>query len=89
MPAARSTGRFSIKGDYAANFPKRRFIDPNLVRPFYWDIKNAIKELLSGTNTFFPSIGFSYRDKVACTVAGAVRYFLKAPAAQQATADFP
>lgn len=65
------------------------FIDPNLVRPLYWDIKNAIKEMLSGTNTFFPSIGFSHRDKVACTVAGAIRYILKAPPTQKPTTDSP
>ncbi len=50
------------------------FKDPNLCRPFYWDCKGAIGEIISGTNTFLPEIGFSHRDSVACCLRGAARY---------------
>jgi len=46
-------------------YAKFIFKDPNLCRPVYWDIKNALKEILSGTNTFLPALGFSHRDKLS------------------------
>jgi glycosyltransferase involved in cell wall biosynthesis len=48
---------------------------PNLCRPVYWDCKNAFKEIITGSNTFLPDIGFSHRDKVFYSMRGAVRYF--------------
>jgi glycosyltransferase involved in cell wall biosynthesis len=53
---------------------KYLFRHPNFARPFVWDVKNAVKELISGTNTFLPSIGFSHRDKVVYGTAGAIKY---------------
>ena len=50
------------------------FKHPNLCRERYWDIKDAVREIITGTNTFLPDIGFSHKDKVACTVRGAVKY---------------
>ena len=50
------------------------FKHPNLCRPFYWDIKNAFREILSGTNTFLPNIGFSHKDKVSCRFRGVAQY---------------
>lgn len=47
---------------------------PNLCRPFYWDMKNAVKEIITGTNTCIPSIGFSHGDKLAYSTRGAIRY---------------
>jgi glycosyltransferase involved in cell wall biosynthesis len=52
------------------------FKHPNLCRPFYWDVKYAVREIINGTNTFLPAIGFSYRHKVAYTVRGALIYIL-------------
>ena len=49
---------------------------PDLCRPFYRDLKNAVREIITGTNTFLPAIGFSHRDKVAYSVRGAFRYLL-------------
>jgi glycosyltransferase involved in cell wall biosynthesis len=49
---------------------------PNFCRPFYWDCKNALTEIITGTNTCLPDIGFSHRDKVVHCVRGAARYFL-------------
>lgn len=49
---------------------------PNLCRPFYRDCKNELKEIITGTNTSLPDVGFSQRDKVVCAVRGAVRYLL-------------
>jgi len=48
---------------------------PNLCRCTYWDIKNAVTEIITSTNTFSPQTGFSHRDKVRFAVLGAVRYF--------------
>jgi glycosyltransferase involved in cell wall biosynthesis len=50
------------------------FRHPDLCRPFYWDIKNSIREILSGTNTFLPNIGFSHKDKVTCRLRGVAQY---------------
>ena len=48
---------------------------PALCRPFYWDVKNAFREKITGSNIFLPECGFSHKHKVAYTVRGAVRYF--------------
>jgi len=58
-----------------ALYARYLFKHPNLCRPFYWDCKNAIREIAAGTNTFLPNIAFSHRDSVACSVRGAARYF--------------
>jgi GT2 family glycosyltransferase len=57
-----------------AEFAKHGWKHPDLCRPFYWDLKNAVREIITGTNTFLPAIGFSHRDKVAYAVRGALRY---------------
>lgn len=49
---------------------------PNLCRQFYWDLRDAAKEVISESNTFLPEIGFSHKDKVAYAVRGAFRYFV-------------
>jgi GT2 family glycosyltransferase len=59
-----------------AVYAKYIFKHPNLCLPFYWDVKKSIKEIVSGTNLFYPVIGFSFKHKVAYAVLGAVRYFL-------------
>jgi hypothetical protein len=38
-------------------------------------MKNAARETIIGANTFLPNIGFFHKDKVACAMGGAVRYF--------------
>jgi glycosyltransferase involved in cell wall biosynthesis len=58
-----------------ALYARYLFKDPDLCRPFYWDCKNAIREIIAGTNTFLPDIAFSNRDSVTCSVRGAARYF--------------
>jgi hypothetical protein len=54
---------------------KHAWKHPNLARPTYWDVKNAVKEILSGgiSTTGLPY--FSHRDKVAYSIRGALRYF--------------
>ena len=59
-----------------ALYAKYFFKHPNLCRPVWWDVKAAIKEILSGSNTFFPVVGFSQKHKATYVVTGAVRYFL-------------
>jgi GT2 family glycosyltransferase len=63
-----------LRGD-GALYARYFFKHPNLCRPFYWDCKNAFREIINGTNTFLPAIGFSHKDKVVCCVQGAVKYF--------------
>jgi glycosyltransferase involved in cell wall biosynthesis len=58
-----------------ALYARYLFKHPDLCRPFYWDCKDAIREIITGTNTFLPDIAFSNRDSVACSVRGAARYF--------------
>lgn len=58
-----------------AEYAKHCRKDFNLCRPFLWDLKNALREIVTGTNTALPAIGFSHRDKVRYAVQGALRYF--------------
>lgn len=57
-------------------YAKYLFRHPNLCRPFCWDLKAAVREVITGTNTFLPKIGFSYKHKVAYSMRGAVRYIV-------------
>jgi GT2 family glycosyltransferase len=66
--------RSYMKGN-GALLARYLFKHPNLCRPFYWDCKNALREIITGTNTFLPNIGFAHRDKIACSVQGAAAYF--------------
>jgi len=43
-------------------------------RPFYWDCKGAVKEIVTGINKLMPEIDFSHRDKVVCGIRGAAAY---------------
>jgi hypothetical protein len=52
-----------------ALYAKYFFRHPNLCRPVWWDVKAAIKEILSGSNTFFPVVGFSHKHKAAYAVS--------------------
>jgi glycosyltransferase involved in cell wall biosynthesis len=59
-----------------ALYAKYFFKHPNLCRPVLWEVKAAIKEMLSGSNTLSPFVGFSHKHKAAYVVSGAVKYFL-------------
>jgi glycosyltransferase involved in cell wall biosynthesis len=58
-----------------ALYAKYIFKYPNFCRQFYWDMKHAIREIISGKNTFMPVYGFSYKDRIAYSALGAIRYF--------------
>jgi GT2 family glycosyltransferase len=47
----------------------------NLCRPFIWDCKNALKEILAGGISTTTIDYFSHRDKVRYAVQGAFRYW--------------
>lgn len=51
---------------------KYLFVHPNLARPFYWDLKDAIRELASNSNNHLPEISFSYKDRVLGNAYGAL-----------------
>jgi len=59
-----------------ALYAKYFFKHPDLCRPVWWDVKAAIKEILTNSNTFVPLVDFSHKHKVFYTVSGAVKYFL-------------
>jgi hypothetical protein len=52
---------------------------PNLCRQTYWDLKDLLKEIVTGKKTVLPEIGFSHQDKLLCVIRGAFRYLLFAP----------
>jgi GT2 family glycosyltransferase len=58
-----------------ALYARYLFKHPNLCRPFYWNCKNALREIITGTNTFLPDIGFSEVDRLTANLRGAARYF--------------
>jgi glycosyltransferase involved in cell wall biosynthesis len=58
-------------------FVKYLLKHPNLCRPFYWDVKNAVREFAAGRNTCLPEFGFSHRDRVKFQMLGAIKYFLR------------
>jgi glycosyltransferase involved in cell wall biosynthesis len=57
---------------------KHAWKHPNLARQTYWDLKNAIKEILAGGISTTTLDYFSHRDKVLCSIQGAIQYFIKA-----------
>lgn len=63
---------YSIGG--GALVAKYLFRSPGLVKQFRWDMKNAAKEVMGRTNTFYPEIGFSHWDKVRWHFVGLWRF---------------
>jgi len=64
---------YSVGG--GALLAKYAFKAPALCKPYYWDVKNLVKEILSGSsNTFMPSIEFSYKSKLWWYCIGIKRY---------------
>lgn len=46
----------------------------NFCRPFYWDLKNAVKEIATGTIRCRPEFGLSYKIKIYYCMLGAFKY---------------
>ena len=59
-----------------ALYMKHGLRDYNLCRQVYWDVKGSVKELTSGSNLFWPAIGFSTLHKVKFYCIGGVRFLL-------------
>ena len=57
-----------------AMYLKYAFIDFNICRQLFWDIKAVAKELISGKNDFLPNIRFSNKDKVLYSMFGMLKY---------------
>lgn len=57
-----------------ALYAKYLFRAPSVCRGLYWDIRNALKELFRGRNTYLPDWKFSARDKVRYAVLGMMKY---------------
>ena len=52
------------------------FKHPHFYRQTYLDLREVLKEIITGTNTFLPDIGFSHRDALLCEMRGALRCLL-------------
>lgn len=59
---------------WGALYTKYMFRTPQFIRPFWWDFKNAVREVLKRKNTFMPDSNFSHIDKVRYSILGAVKY---------------
>ena len=65
-----------------AMYAKYLFKNMDLSRQFYWDLKDAVREVISGKNIYmhnvkdFHGIDFSYRDRIICNLRGAIKYCL-------------
>jgi glycosyltransferase involved in cell wall biosynthesis len=47
---------------------------PSLCLQAMWDVRNAVREVVSRTNLFHPEYNFSHVDKLLCYVTGAALY---------------
>jgi glycosyltransferase involved in cell wall biosynthesis len=72
-----------------ALFAKYALIALSLCRPLYWDIKNLMKEIMSGSNAFMPSMNFSYKSKLWWYCIGIKRYAIMRLKAQFARVPTP
>lgn len=68
-----------------AEYAKHAWTHFNLCRPFLWDCKNAVKEILAGGISTTSLDYFSHRDKVRYAVQGALRYWFIASRASTRT----
>jgi glycosyltransferase involved in cell wall biosynthesis len=62
---------------------------PNFCRQTYWDLKDVLREIVTGKNTFLPEIGFSHKDKLLCVMRGAFRYLFAPKFRQTWDGQFP
>jgi glycosyltransferase involved in cell wall biosynthesis len=60
-----------------ALYAKHFFKCPSLCLQAKWDVRNAIREVISRRNLFRPEYGFSHIDKLLCYVSGAARYLTR------------
>jgi glycosyltransferase involved in cell wall biosynthesis len=66
---------YSLGG--GALYAKYFWRNPNFCRQFFWDIRNALKEITDGNNRFLPEIDFSHRDKVLYCAMGIFKYLTR------------
>lgn len=57
-----------------ALYAKHLFKCPSLCLQAKWDLRGAIREIVSGKNLFLPEYNFSYIDKLSCYASGAGLY---------------
>lgn len=59
-----------------ALYARYLFKHPNLCRPFYWNCKDALRQILTGKTSYLPEMGVSEWDRVSANFRGAARYLL-------------
>jgi len=57
-----------------AVFIKFMFKEFDLCRPFFWNIKNAIKEIKQSRNLYLPEYDLSYKNVLVCNLYGMALY---------------
>lgn len=62
-----------------ALYAKHIFAEPDFCRQVLWDLKNIMKELIGGKNTFLPSVDFSHKDRLRYNIEGAFKYLCGRP----------
>jgi GT2 family glycosyltransferase len=75
-----------MQGYLTANgalYAKHGWEDFNLCRPFFWDVKNAIREIITGKSAFRSG------TRVRCAIEGALRYWIVARRAGRHPAPCP
>ena len=60
-----------------AMYVKYAFSDIDLLKPFWWDIKNSFKEIKGRRNLCFPAFGFWHLHKIFYCVSGAFQFILQ------------
>ncbi len=73
-----------------AELAKHGWKNPDFCRAFYWDARNALKEIIAGGKSTTSTPYFSHRDKVVYAIRGALRYLCFTPASRKEAwgADF-
>lgn len=72
-----STGLQLMRGYFVANggiYTKYLFRYPDFLRPAWWHLKHAVRDIVARNNRFMPEIGFSRADVLRCYARGAWRY---------------
>jgi glycosyltransferase involved in cell wall biosynthesis len=68
---------------------KYLFQHPPFFYHTYLQLREVFKEVITGTNTLLPAIGFSHRDALSCEIRGALRYVLMYKESVPTSGDFP
>jgi glycosyltransferase involved in cell wall biosynthesis len=61
-----------------ALYAKFLFRYPDFCKPFYWDFKKMVKDIIKRQNSFMPELNLSFVDLIRQNIKGALLYFIGA-----------